>query len=125
MPYISPFPLPFPPPFTISLQDCMSHGRMSAEAANHTSACTELHRFMGQCAATLALTAPSSSGGGGAQQQQVGALAGAGDVAATFVHTFHTSTLSTRPHFALCRWPPLRRCSFSRLSPRGRVWRRS
>ena len=52
--------MPLAPSLPRSLpQDCMSHGRMAAEAANHSSNCSELHRFMSHCAAVLGLTAPA------------------------------------------------------------------
>ena len=54
----------------------MSHGRMAAEASNQSSSCSELHRFMVQCAALLGLPAPApmpqiTAGGRGGGTQLV------------------------------------------------------
>lgn len=45
-------------------RDCLAHGRMAAEAAAHTTNCSELQRFMGHCAAVLGLPAPAPPAGG-------------------------------------------------------------
>ena len=99
------------PSFFSRSQDCMTHGRMAAEAANQASGLQELQRFTSHCAAVLGLQEPSQGGGARqliaaatAFQQQVGRLAGA------------------RNGWGCCSGP----CDFPsaslRLRERGRQW---
>ncbi len=77
------FRSPIHTPPTLS-QDCLAHGRMAAEAQQHSANCSELVRSMTQAAAVLALEPPSSSssslggaGGAGGSGAAGGAVEGA------------------------------------------------